>query len=584
MRGAGWGPEWDVVAEAGNCGWLKGFQRCHGLVSSARYIKQDSVERTTCFKCARFLYSLLSSPLRRIPKGNLLIIAAVLASNKLRTVTNYFVISLAVADLLVGLTVMPYSITLEVFQAWPFGGHFCKIWLAVDVWLCTSSILNLCAISVDRYLAITRPMKYRSVNLTPVEARLQAYLTANARTANISQYLPSGQGAVGHCFSLDIPRNKLRSLMSSKRARLLIVLVWVTAFLICFPPLVGWNDLDDASAGSTVDGSRKSTATAPSGPPADNSESGPRGDAQGLLPNETTVADRCQYPGCKLVNNFGYVVYSAMGSFYIPMFFMLFFNYRIYVSAIRTGQALERGFIMAKNKGGASSSNQMQQMTLRVHRGNAKSTIATNQASVSETCIVDGIVTGRRRQGAKNSLIPETRSAPPSFKGNADLKGCGSKRRSSSAKTNGQQKSDKESSHQRKTSSSNKKSLRWQARRFRTEAKATKTVGSIVGAFICCWLPFFTVYLVKAFCETCIHEIVFGVFFWLGYLNSALNPLIYALVSKDFRHAFKKILCRCCLKRGGISSLIKQVHQLTVLDDVVNTDEDVLPSAAQPSP
>lgn len=75
-----------------------------------------------------------------------------------------------------------------------------------------------------------------------------------------------------------------------------------------------------------------------------------------------------------------------------------------------------------------------------------------------------------------------------------------------------------------------------------------------------------------------------GVFFWLGYLNSALNPLIYALVSKDFRHAFKKILCRCCLKRGGISSLIKQVHQLTVLDDVVNADEDVLPSAAQPSP
>ncbi|XP_022669321.1 probable G-protein coupled receptor No9 [Varroa jacobsoni] len=471
--------------------------------------------------------------------GNLLIIAAVLASNKLRTVTNYFVISLAVADLLVGLTVMPYSITLEVFQAWPFGSHFCKIWLAVDVWLCTSSILNLCAISVDRYLAITRPIRYRS-------------------------------------------------LMSSKRAHLLIVLVWVTAFLICFPPLVGWNDLDDTSAGAIVDG-KKSTTTIPSGSPAGGEESD--GDSlsgdfatQGVLLNETGAIDHCKYPGCKLVNNFGYVVYSAMGSFYIPMFFMLFFNYRIYVSAIRTGQALERGFIMAKNKGGASSSNQMQQMTLRVHRGNAKSSIATNQASVSETCIVDGIVTGRRRQGAKNSLVPETRSAPPSFKGNADLKGSGSKRRSSSAKTNGQQPTEKENSHQRKTSSSNKKSLRWQARRFRTEAKATKTVGSIVGAFICCWLPFFTVYLVKAFCETCIHDIVFGVFFWLGYLNSALNPLIYALVSKDFRHAFKKILCRCCLKRGGISSLIKQVHQLTVLDDVVNTDEDVLPSAAQPSP
>nr|UYI00194.1 octopamine receptor 1-like protein [Neoseiulus barkeri] len=457
--------------------------------------------------------------------GNVLIIAAVLASNKLRTVTNYFVISLAVADLLVGLTVMPYSITLEVFRAWPFGGYFCKIWLAVDVWLCTSSILNLCAISIDRYLAITRPMKYRT-------------------------------------------------LMSSKRARLLIVLVWVTAFLICFPPLVGWNDLDDASAGSV------SQQPTPPKSTIERSEfSSLAGNASGFNSTAGDGNETCEYPRCGLVNSLGYVVYSAMGSFYIPMFFMLFFNYRIYVSAIRTGQALERGFILAKNKGGSSSSNQMQQMTLRVHRGNAKSTIATNQASVSETCMVDGIVTGRRRPGAKNSLVPETRSAPPSFKGNADLKGSGSKRRSSSAKTNGQQ-----SSHQRKTSSSNKKSLRWQARRFRTEAKATKTVGSIVGAFICCWLPFFTVYLVKAFCESCIHDIVFGVFFWLGYLNSALNPLIYALVSKDFRHAFKKILCRCCLKRGGISSLIKQVHQLTVLDDVANVDEDVLPSAAQPSP
>lgn len=209
--------------------------------------------------------------------------------------------------------------------------------------------------------------------------------------------------------------------MSSKRAHLLIVLVWVTAFLICFPPLVGWNDLDDTSAGAIVDG-KKSTTTIPSGSPAGGEESD--GDSlsgdfatQGVLLNETGAIDHCKYPGCKLVNNFGYVVYSAMGSFYIPMFFMLFFNYRIYVSAIRTGQALERGFIMAKNKGGASSSNQMQQMTLRVHRGNAKSSIATNQASVSETCIVDGIVTGRRRQGAKNSLVPETRSAPPSFKG-----------------------------------------------------------------------------------------------------------------------------------------------------------------------
>ncbi len=46
--------------------------------------------------------------------GGLLVIAAVYISSKLRTVTNLFIVSLAVADLLVGVAVLPFSSTLEV--------------------------------------------------------------------------------------------------------------------------------------------------------------------------------------------------------------------------------------------------------------------------------------------------------------------------------------------------------------------------------------------------------------------------------------------------------------------------------------
>ncbi|KAG8236709.1 hypothetical protein J437_LFUL017141 [Ladona fulva] len=81
-------------------------------------------------------------------------------------------------------------------------------------------------------------------------------------------------------------------------------------------------------------------------------------------------------------------------------------------------------------------------------------------------------------------------------------------------------------------------------KRFRMETKAAKTLGIIVGGFIVCWLPFFTMYLVRAFCEDCIPPLVFSVLFWLGYCNSAINPCIYALFSKDFRFAFKRIICR----------------------------------------
>ncbi|KAJ3626032.1 hypothetical protein MTP99_016558 [Tenebrio molitor] len=94
-----------------------------------------------------------------------------------------------------------------------------------------------------------------------------------------------------------------------------------------------------------------------------------------------------------------------------------------------------------------------------------------------------------------------------------------------------------------------KRNIKAQVKRFRMETKAAKTLAIIVGGFIFCWLPFFTMYVVRAFCPDCIHPLVFSILFWLGYCNSAINPLIYALFSKDFRFAFKRIICKCFCKR-----------------------------------
>lgn len=93
-----------------------------------------------------------------------------------------------------------------------------------------------------------------------------------------------------------------------------------------------------------------------------------------------------------------------------------------------------------------------------------------------------------------------------------------------------------------------KRNIKAQVKRFRMETKAAKTLGIIVGGFIFCWLPFFTMYLIRAFCEECIPPLLFSILFWLGYCNSAINPLIYALFSKDFRFAFKRIICKCFCK------------------------------------
>lgn len=82
---------------------------------------------------------------------------------------------------------------------------------------------------------------------------------------------------------------------------------------------------------------------------------------------------------------------------------------------------------------------------------------------------------------------------------------------------------------------------------------AAKTLAIIVGMFILCWLPFFTLYLISPFCKDCINPVLFSVVFWIGYCNSAINPMIYALFSKDFRFAFKRIICKCLCHGPGFN-------------------------------
>uniref|UniRef100_A0A1B0GJQ0 G-protein coupled receptors family 1 profile domain-containing protein n=1 Tax=Lutzomyia longipalpis TaxID=7200 RepID=A0A1B0GJQ0_LUTLO len=65
-------------------------------------------------------------------------------------ITNYFVVSLAMADMLVALCAMTFNASVELSGRWLFGAFMCNVWNSLDVYFSTASILHLCCISVDR--------------------------------------------------------------------------------------------------------------------------------------------------------------------------------------------------------------------------------------------------------------------------------------------------------------------------------------------------------------------------------------------------------------------------------------------------
>lgn len=82
--------------------------------------------------------------------GNLIVIWIVLAHRRMRTVTNYFLVNLSIADAMVSTLNVTFNYTYMLNSHWPFGTLYCKISQFIAVLTICASVFTLMAISIDR--------------------------------------------------------------------------------------------------------------------------------------------------------------------------------------------------------------------------------------------------------------------------------------------------------------------------------------------------------------------------------------------------------------------------------------------------
>ncbi|KAM9212333.1 alpha-2B adrenergic receptor [Dugong dugon] len=409
--------------------------------------------------------------------GNSLVILAVLTSRSLRAPQNLFLVSLAAADIMVATLIIPFSLANELLGYWYFRRTWCEVYLALDVLFCTSSIVHLCAISLDRYWAVSRALEYNSKR-TP------------------------------------------------RRIKCIILTVWLIAAAISLPPLIYKGD---------------------QGPQ-------PRG-----------------RPQCKLNQEAWYILSSSIGSFFAPCLIMILVYLRIYLIAKRSHR---RG----PGAKGAPRKGESKQP----HSLDSGPSALANLPTLASSLAVAGEANGHSmppgEKERETSEDPGTPTLPPSW---PVLPNSGQGQKEGVCGASLEEEADKEEEEecgppavpaspatacnpplQQPQGSQVLATLRGQVflgrgvgaaggqwwRRWAQltrEKRFTFVLAVVIGVFVLCWFPFFFSYSLGAICpQHCkVPHGLFQFFFWIGYCNSSLNPVIYTVFNQDFRRAFRRILC-----------------------------------------
>ncbi|XP_071439143.1 histamine H1 receptor-like [Hetaerina americana] len=456
--------------------------------------------------------------------GNAMVLHAIRTERRLQTVSNMFIMSLAAADLTVGGIVMPISSVYAITGRWVLGLVVCQFWLSADYTASTASIFNLFILSVDRYWSITSPLRY------------------------------------------------LRK-RTKKRALIMIGLVWIVSAL-WIVPIIGWHHL----------GHHGRRAYPPSVCETEF--------AGNVIFKVTAAIINFYFPSLLMVYLYGRIFFEIKkrSSFEIGQC-----NHsRMYgvdnedslaeerhqaaaaaaTTAVATTAVIER----PRNQGFGGrargrSSPRSSAGVRRLNEHNPVLTIAewraqpvTPNGEIRQIHQFRGLtVLSFREEGDLLGRIPRHEGITH-FEGiTVNVEYVMPNNEESNTPRYGDQPPPPPASRNWTTRSSSgaipkipkpgNQTMTRHARGITTrkrggtdsivlqkEKKAARQLGVIMGAFMLCWLPYFVLFMVIAFCEDCVDPKIHTATIWLGYVNSTLNPILYPLCNANFKRAFKRML------------------------------------------
>ncbi|NWW71654.1 HRH1 protein, partial [Climacteris rufus] len=436
---------------------------------------------------------------------NILVLCAVKSEKKLQTVGNLYIVSLSVADLMVGAAVMPLNIVYLLSPVWPLGLAACLFWLSMDYVASTASIFNLFILCMDRYRSVQQPLKYLKYR-TKMRASL---MILGVWLLSFMWVIP----ILGwHVFA----NNGRRKVQENKCETEFSEVTWfkvLTAIFNFYLPslLMLWFYCKIFRAVRKHCQHRELANAAYRSSSEKNSTHHTKLKDEKNICHQKQILDEKTPPKDKQSSPEPKKVEAELH----------------FSSPDKSSKALRNGKILKWSCFALPSA----QPEPGLDKAGKKCATKGN-GNRGKPCSQDSDSSEASDNHTFTEEVPHREHSNPN-----PTRACQPQKKAESRDVGGL-------TYLRKTwqslhvhSKGNVKGV--QGNR---ERKAAKQLGVIMAAFMLCWIPYFVLFMVITFHDHEQLSELHMVTIWLGYLNSTLNPFLYPLCNHNFKKTFKKIL------------------------------------------